>query len=303
MKDDLNHSLLCLGQFKSVRLAGPVSPATFFLTETTPDGLSRLLRFEEGKRKLHVVCSWRGDVTKFALDQKCETCTLIDTKVNDFQFGLGTVWQIDLTTGDRCPLLCERMIDPERMVRVVRALHRPVSDFEQASHLERYGILQWPTAVELLPDGTGYVVAQSKGILCVSPGQTPADWKRFPRCAFLNLTIIAHWRGSQFLLLETVRGAQGALWHVDVNSPDESPTFLAGGFREPSSLLVLPDRRHILLTETLPESKGRLWRLDLDDERRAELLREDLDRPGSMVLLSENSVAMVLPGGLRVVEF
>jgi hypothetical protein len=114
---------------------------------------------------------------------------------------------------------------------------------------------------------------------------------------------VAHLTETLFLLLENVRGAQGALWQIDVNAPAAEPEFLFGGVREPGGLIVLPDRRHALFTENISGGNGRLWRVDLKDGCRAKLLRDDLDRPGEMVLLTDHSVAMIMPDALREVPF
>lgn len=294
--------LLCPGEFRSVRRLGSKDPGALLLTDGS-GGSSRLLRFELQSQKIDVLAAFIGEATKFVVGEG-GICTVVDTKLHNFQAGIGTCWQVDLNTGERQPLLPGMISDGDELRRVVRARHRPVTDAEQANGLEEYGILQWPTAIEPLPRSTDtFLVVTSTSVFCVKRGEGRENWRRFPRCKFLNLTIAAHLADTRFLLLENVRGAQGALWRVDVNAPAAEPEFLFGGVREPGGLIVLRDQRHALFTENVPDGNGRLWRVDLEDRCRATLLRDDLDRPGEMVLLTDNSVAMITPDALREVPF
>lgn len=295
--------LLCPGEFRSVRRLNSKEADVLLLTEGAVGGSSRILRFNVRTQKINVLAAFPGEATKFTTDE-AGLCTLVDTKLHNFQAGIGTCWQVDLNTGERWPLLRGIMTDEDELRRVVRARHRPVSDAEQANGLEEYGILHWPTAIEALPwSPATFLIVMSNSVLCAKRGEEAKDWRRFPKCKFLNLTIAAHLAGSVFLLLENVRGGQGALWRVDVNAPAAEPEFLFGGVREPGGLIVLPDRRHALFTENIPGGKGHLWRIDLENGCRAELLRDDLDRPGEMVLLTDHSVAMILRDALREVSF
>jgi hypothetical protein len=295
--------LLCPGEFRSVRRLTSKDRGVLLLTDGMAGGSSRLLRFEVRSHKIDVLAAFIGEATKFVAGD-AGVCTVVDTKLHNFQAGIGTCWQVDLNTGERWPLLPGVIADPDELRRVARARHRPVSDAEQANGLEEYGILHWPTAVEALPgDPETFLIVMSNSVLCAKRGQRPENWRRFPMCKFLNLTIAAHLTDSLFLLLENVRGAQGALWRININAPAAEPEFLFGGVREPGGLVVLPDRRHVLFTENISGGNGRLWRVDLEDGCRAKLLRDDLERPGEMVLLTDHSVAMIMRDAVREVPF
>lgn len=293
--------LICAGAFKCVRRLCSGNGASLLLTDTEPHQTSRLLKFNLRTARMEVVASWVGEGSKFAINDN--VCTVVETKLHDFQFGIGSCWQIDLTTGYRYPLLPNTVGDRKTLEEVVRAAHRPTSDAEQSSHLETFGVLSWPTAIEVIPRADMFLLIRSKTIISVASQESSTQWRRFPNCSFLNLTIVAHLIDSRFLLLETVRGAQGVLWEIDVSDPSSSPKFLIGGLREPSGLVVLPDRHRILFTENLPHCSGRLWLANLNDNCRAELIREDLDQPGEMALLTDTSVAMITREALREVAF
>ena len=181
--------------------------------------------------------------------------------------------------------------------------HRPTSDAEQSAHLETWGVLGWPTAVEAIPESERFLVIRSKTIVGIAPAEPSTEWQRFPNCGFLNLTVAAYLAERRFLLLETVRGAQGVLWEVDVSNPATKPKFLIGGLREPAGLVVLPDKERILFSETLPEQRGRLWLAHLSSKGTAQMICETLDQPGEMTLLTDHSVAIITREALREVCF
>ena len=91
--------LISSGQFRCVRMVHGSDDSHLILTDSYPAGTTRLLRLNLQDRKITVISSWVGEGSKFII--KGNLCTIAETKLHDFQFGIGSVWQIDLLTGVR----------------------------------------------------------------------------------------------------------------------------------------------------------------------------------------------------------
>jgi hypothetical protein len=112
---------------------------------------------------------------------------------------------------------------------------------------------------------------------------------------FFNLAAVRHVEGQRCILLEHVLQHEGVLWEIDYGNQTSTP--ILAGIRNAAGLLLDSTKELAFVAQGDDAPNGTIWQVNLTTKI-SSLIATNLDRPGAMVALDDDHLAVAMAGAL-----
>lgn len=242
-------------------------------------------------RSLHTIASWRGNITG-AIPLSHQVLAVVDSRLSNSLTGWGTGWLVT-TTGSRRRML-KAAAGTHSRAGVLSLLRHTVN----AKELIKLGMFSWPTSLSKGPNRSEVLVTEARRVLSVDT--TTRQARPLTERRFFNLMHITALSRYEYLLIENVRGHEGAIWLFNALTGSVEP-FVSGIFAA-SSIAVSPDRSFVLFSEARSYPNGKLWRINVR-RRTMSIVRDCLDKPTAIAFLGQTIAAVATSEAVVGIQF
>jgi hypothetical protein len=274
--------VLCLGNFSAVDKTGD----NLILSEGNPR--TTVSCFEPLAGQLRLICSWRGWAR--GLTALGNNVIVADCARAGFKAGWGLPWKIDALSGRRERLLSS---PPLSFAKAILRTARYRSGIGAAVEFLDFGMLSWPTFAEAVPSQNIVLITEARRLVMIDLSSRTARAVTEPR--FFNLAAVRHVGGQRCILLEHVLQQEGVLWEVDYGTQTVTP--ILAGIRNAAGLLLNSTKKLAFIAQGDDTPNGKIWQVDLTTKITS-VITSHLDRPGPMVALDDDHLAVATAGAL-----
>ena len=274
--------VLCLGSFSALDRAG----GNLILSKGNPR--TEIACFEPLTGRLRQICSWRGWARGLAVQDN--NVIVADCARFGLKAGWGIPWKIDPGTGRREHILPS---SPLGFVKAILRTSQYRSGVGAAVEFLDYGMLSWPTSAEAVASQNIILITEARRLVMIDLNSRTARALTEPR--FFNLAAVCHVEGQRCILLEHVLQQEGVLWAIDYGNQTVTP--ILAGIRNATGLLIDATKELAFVAQGDNAPNGKIWQVNLTTKI-SSLIATNLDRPGAMVALNDDHLAVVTAGAL-----
>ena len=274
--------VLCLGSFSALDKAGD----NLILSKGNPR--TAVVSFDPLTGRLKEICSWRGWARGLAVQDN--NVIVADCARAGLKAGWGIPWKIDAATGKREHLLSSSALG---FVKAIWRTGRYRSGIGAAVEFLDYGMLSWPTFAEAVPSQNIILITEARRLVMIDFNSRTARALTEPR--FFNLAAVRHVEGQRCILLEHVLQQEGVLWAIDYGNQIATP--ILAGIRNATGLLIDATKELAFVAQGDDAPNGKIWQVNLTTKI-SSLIATNLDRPGAMVALNDDHLAVATAGAL-----
>jgi SIR2-like protein len=268
--------VLCLGSFSAIDKAGD----NLILSSGNPQ--TSVASFDPLTRRLRPICSWRGWAR--GLTVLGNNVIIADCARAGFKAGWGISWKIDPVTGKRDSLLSSSSLG---FVKAMLRTARYRSGVGAAVEFLDYGMLSWPTFADAVTSQNIVLITEARRLVMIDLNLRTARALTEPR--FFNLAAVRHVEGKRCILLEHVLQQEGVLWEIDYGHQTATP--ILAGISNATGLLLNSTKELAFVAQGDDAPNGKIWQVNLTTKF-SSLFANNLDRPGAMVALDDDHIAV-----------
>ncbi len=206
--------------------------------------------------------------------------------------GAGVIYMVDLHTQQCRRLFPERWFLADLAGRFARA---QAATSLTSKMRELAGLLNWPSAIRPLQDNKKAWVIEARRLRLIelTSGRTLALSP--PR--FFNLVDAVEWNYPEMIVLEAARAGAGNLAWYDCEQDKLEP--IVRSLHAPAGVALLPNRRDLLCTISLPRPDGKLLLVrDFQNTPQTTLVLEQLNKPRHLAVSSTGDIYLASRDGV-----